>query len=193
MCTCTHALTPSSPRALFRQYWGTGYWISSRGSLPSRKLPADLNPAEGTLLLFSPFPVRTQNTEHRLKMIWARQLCPQHIQSSEYQLETFLGIADPNLLHQLAQSQCAAGCLEPDFSPSPLGAVCCWENLDVGSIQTKSIRRGLYEPAAAEYLKGRLSSVYLASEVQAVTLLTDLVHIPVHHCVEIMHSEIKLL
>lgn len=52
-----------------------------------------------------------------------------------------------------AESQHAAWCLEPDFSPSPSlpswSIVCCWENLGVGSIWTKSIGRGLYQPAAA--------------------------------------------
>lgn len=52
-----------------------------------------------------------------------------------------------------AESQCAARCLEPDFSPFPphpsCSITCYWEKLDVGSIQTKSVGRGLYQPAPA--------------------------------------------
>lgn len=40
--------------------------------------------------------------------------------------------------------------------------------------------------------KGRLNSLYLAIEIQAVTLLAELVHILVHR-VQIMHYGIKLL
>lgn len=71
MHTCS--VTKSNPLVLFRQQWELWLWIASGGSFPPRKLPADLNPVEGTLLLISASPV---NTGRRLKMSRARQLGP---------------------------------------------------------------------------------------------------------------------
>lgn len=82
---------PAQPLALFR------LWLSREGSLPPRKLIWTQR-REGLLVSASP-----ANTGHRLQMSRARQLGPQHIQSSYYQSEMSLGAADLQPLHRLVQ------------------------------------------------------------------------------------------
>lgn len=65
--------------------------------IPSAKeAPCWSEPSRGNIFLVSASPA---NTGHRLQMSRARQLGPQHIQSSYYQSEMSLGAADLKPLH----------------------------------------------------------------------------------------------
>lgn len=137
------------PLALFRQHCGLWLWLSREGSLPLKKLPADLNPAEGTFFWSLPLlpiqdigcrwavPGSCIPSTYRAHTI--SQRCPWELQTSSHCTVT-------------ACSQVPAARVLPLSSWS---IICCWESLDAASFQTKSIRRGLCQPAAAQYLKGK--------------------------------------
>lgn len=146
VCPCTHSLSQPSPLALLRQNWGC-------------ECPAVNSFHQGSSLLIGTFRGNTLaglclscHYRHRLKMSRAGQLGPQHVQSSWYQSEKSLRAAAPVPAQGLVQSHCvqpgAWNQISPPFSPFPRHHLLL-TGLNVGSIQTRSIGRGVCQSAAA--------------------------------------------
>lgn len=146
VCTCTNPLTQSSPLALFRQNWELWLWVPSGGSLPPRKL-----------LLIWTFRGNTL-ADVCLSCEYRAQTEDEQRQTAGSPVHTGLmvsgrevpGGCSPHATPQARrESQWAAWKqISLPFPPFPQRHLLL-RNLNVGSVQTKSVGRGVCQSAAA--------------------------------------------